>query len=1074
MKLSRIMWLHLALLLGMPSAPAQVAIVHGARLAATGPGAARAVGAAMARTERFLAAAGVSAARLEDDRLTPATLAPFRALVLPLNRLDAADLPAIAAFIGRGGGLVVFAPEGPPEFRALLGLAPEEPERAPGPFTGIALDPGNPPAAPGLPAWLPLPARAARRLAPLDGTRVLGWWSRSSAERAGAGGAAVPPATAPAAAAAVAATWGPGGVAVAEPLTDGEVDARGWFLRALLARWDPALASGAVPALRRQVTDTLAAVARDAAERTGRTGDERERGAPPSRALQEERARVSALLATPVPSPDDAAAQHAALSACQGTVTRLRRLGFAMLPSPAGELRAVWIHTYSPTDWDVVMRKLRDHGFNAIFVRVGRGGNVIYPSAVLPRDAWANGPGDELKRAVDTAHRYGIAFYAWRVNYDMRSAPRDYFARMAAEDRLVRDPQGKQGISANPADPRNADLELRAMLEVVDRYDVDGVQFDYIRYPDEPSFDFDYGPVSRREFERATGRPIADWPADVISGPRKSEYEAWEVSNVDRLVERVSQAVKRRKPWVQVSAAVWRNHRRYRPILKQDWLRWVERGWLDFVVPMDYTAEPETLAGTVAAQVAATRGRAPVVAGIGNWLLQTPEELLRQVTAARAAGAAGFALFAYNADQIDEHLEALRAGATSRSTHPALPAPFFRLELPEGVTRKDAPLAVTAGRLVTIRLEVAGTPREARQTGGVPRLSGRSSRADRLRDGAKPLKRGTPLFAGALRGHDAAHPRAEDALRSGIRSSGLLDPHLLSRGEARLETPDGRLLAVLGPVSGARVGERRWRVSAPEGLWRPVVRGIGVDAHGRAVNLLAAGPVAEGVDTPTMSALRERDRPPLSTGSSLLVGVYAGGLAAEALQSALADLPGIRTVLLYHLEPAFLAPADVLLLPQLTDLADLTPAAVQALRAWTAAGGRLILTHDAVGARWHPRLFPEVGIGGTLKPGRAMALAADVGTLHAGTPFDAGYDDYIPLSPTPQARVLVREASESGAPVVIAGDFGRGEVILNGMLPGYGPTPLAGIERELLRALVGRPPRAPAARLERVGARQRP
>jgi hypothetical protein len=58
--------------------------------------------------------------------------------------------------------------------------------------------------------------------------------------------------------------------------------------------------------------------------------------------------------------------------------------------------------------------------------------------------------------------------------------------------------------------------------------------------------------------------------------------------------------------------------------------------------------------------------------------------------------------------------------------------------------------------------------------------------------------------------------------------------------------------------------------------------------------------------------------------------------------------------------------------------------------------------------------------------------------------------------------------------MVIAGDFGRGEVILNGMLPGYGPTPLAGIERELLRALVGRPPRAPAARLEPVGARQRP
>jgi hypothetical protein len=67
--------------------------------------------------------------------------------------------------------------------------------------------------------------------------------------------------------------------------------------------------------------------------------------------------------------------------------------------------------------------------------------------------------------------------------------------------------------------------------------------------------------------------------------------------------------------------------------------------------------------------------------------------------------------------------------------------------------------------------------------------------------------------------------------------------------------------------------------------------------------------------------------------------------------------------------------------------------------------------------------------------------------------------------------VRVREESEGAAPVVIAGDFGRGEVILDGMLPGYGPTPLAGVERELLRALVGRPPRAPTARPEPVGAR---
>ena len=57
------------------------------------------------------------------------------------------------------------------------------------------------------------------------------------------------------------------------------------------------------------------------------------------------------------------------------------------------------------------------------------------------------------------------------------------------------------------------------MREMAEKYDIDGIQFDYIRYPDAPSYDFDYGSVSRHEFERKLGRPVQSWPADVLSGP---------------------------------------------------------------------------------------------------------------------------------------------------------------------------------------------------------------------------------------------------------------------------------------------------------------------------------------------------------------------------------------------------------------------------------------------------------------------------------------------------------------------------------------------------------------------------
>src|SRR5205823_3614911 len=96
----------------------------------------------------------------------------------------------------------------------------------------------------------------------------------------------------------------------------------------------------------------------------------------------------------------------AALQAMQQSIADSQTLGFRMTPSPPVELRGVWIHTYGPTDWDAVMQNLQRHHFNSIVVRVGRGGAVIYPSALLPRYDWAErAGGDEMESAVEAAHR---------------------------------------------------------------------------------------------------------------------------------------------------------------------------------------------------------------------------------------------------------------------------------------------------------------------------------------------------------------------------------------------------------------------------------------------------------------------------------------------------------------------------------------------------------------------------------------------------------------------------------------------------------------------------------------------
>ena len=91
----------------------------------------------------------------------------------------------------------------------------------------------------------------------------------------------------------------------------------------------------------------------------------------------------------------------------------------------------------------------------------------------------------------------------------------------------------------------------------------------------------------------------------------------------------------------------------------QDWVRWVEEGWLDAICPMDYTPDVECLRRAVQQQVALAGGRVPVYAGLGAFILPSPRELATQIQVARESGATGFCTFSYDMKGFDEWLPEL-------------------------------------------------------------------------------------------------------------------------------------------------------------------------------------------------------------------------------------------------------------------------------------------------------------------------------------------------------------------------------------------------------------------------------
>jgi uncharacterized lipoprotein YddW (UPF0748 family) len=989
------------LLLAVLAVPvrAQVVVVTGADPAAM-------------RSEALLTLAGTSYRKVAPAAIDPAALAGTNVVVLIHAPLTPAASAALLSYASAGGKLVLIGQEGPPELFHTVGVE-AAPLAHPVPGDRITrADSTELP--PGLPAVIADESASAFSVSCLPGTKILAYRTMEGSTEATAG----PPAV----------TLAAGGAVISGLFAPGGRLEKSWLLQAVLAAVDPDLAGKAARGLRRQAQEALAAAvehwSRARLALPARDAEERLRAL---QALRSEGQEFSAGGAVPAREMEKA-------PALQEQIQRVRAFDMSLATSAPAEIRGVWIHTYAPTDWDRVARRVRAAGLNCLVVRVGRGGNVIYPSAFLPRDAWAEkAGGDEMQRAIDAAHRHGLRFIAWRVNFHMGSAPKAYRDRMAAEDRLVRDSHGVPVNWANPGDPRNTELEFQVMREMVEKYDVDGVQFDYIRYPDAPSFDYDYGPVSRREFERKRGRPVADWPAEVLSGPLKTEYEDWERENINRLVERVYREVKRLKPNVLVSAAVWRNHRRYRALLKQDWPLWVKNGWLDLVVPMDYTPEPDTFAATVDAQVALTRGRAPLAAGIGSWLLQTPEELVRQVEIAREAGAAGFVLFAYNAEQIEEQLSGLHTGATSSDAGFPLPAPPVRLSLVSpAIARKDAPLSVRVGAPLALRVVPAGGRSGLGPTAG--------DMPDRAPPGSPP-----PSW------------------------------------QAALETPEGELIQVL-----TRSGSDAQPIltgRAPAGRFQPVLRGeIGADEVKRP--FVIRGPLVEGLPPAEIDALHAEERPPSFTTSGAMdslsgprIGVYAGSLGAETVIRALSK-QRLRVAPLYRLRADHLAAVDTLILPQLADVAELDPATQTRLRRWVEGGHTLILTHDAIGARWHPRLFPELIRELELVPATTLISTQALGEFPRGARFHHRGSDQFRITPGPAATVLVRENPGVGngpsaalsAPVVVAGHIGRGTVLLIGFLSGYQQTALDDEEARWLAALAashlpsapptGRPPPA--------------
>lgn len=574
-----------------------------------------------------------------DTQVMRLGLGQYRTAIFPYNRvLGQTELQRIGAWLA-GGGRAVFVHALTASAASLLGLETPKPFKAafPGAYHTLVFPERT---LLGLPAEVAVGAEWVHAVAPRRGVQALGYLSTRlgrpedvSALYLTQRGAYIPCL-----------------LVKAPPRQAGQL------LRAIVAKFDPEIWDVVVPPSPEdlapvEASASLAALLRDLARRKSE-GPHIKRGLRAASEARAALARARELLAA------DAAN---AASDLANTARRLAvRAYWLAWPTREDELRGVWACNYAEPSWEVAAAALAAARFNVVFPYVASGAAAFYPSRILPPAAEYSAERDYLAEAIKACHAHGIRVHARILGLSCLFARSSTKARLKKEGRLMVTVEGKTRPWLCPTNPANRAQLVAAAVEIASRYAIDGLQFDYYRYPWK---DVCTCARCRADFEKMLGRRTNEWPG-CVTGPAKDLFYEFRRRQLDTLLAEVVAAVHKVRPDLPISAAVFINWPSHRATFGQDWVRWLRRKLIDFACPMNYTSSVQKFRQWTADQrkwagdgVLCT-GIGPFADGVGTF---SPTTVAQQVAIARRY-AQGWVLFNLRPELMDAYLPKLALG----------------------------------------------------------------------------------------------------------------------------------------------------------------------------------------------------------------------------------------------------------------------------------------------------------------------------------------------------------------------------------------------------------------------------
>lgn len=340
-------------------------------------------------------------------------------------------------------------------------------------------------------------------------------------------------------------------------------------------------------------------------------------------------------------------------------------------------LRAFWVDAFhpgfkTPQQTDTLLAEATRAGANTLIVQVRRRADGYYRDSAEPVASDVAPGYDPLADLIAKAHARGLKVHGWAVTlpiwkdgYVQPDRRHVWYGHgpnaPGAENWMMLRDDGRAGDCGAPNDcgyfldpghPAAADYTVSVLLRLIARYDLDGLQLDYIRYP---SARFGYNPVSLQRFQQATGR--GDRPA-----ANDPQWMQWRRDQVTKLVKRIYLNMLAQKPAMELSVAAiawgegppngdWKASSPYTRTL-QDWATWLDDGYVDWVAPMMYSRESDsTQRGWYDGWlnwIKAHPRRDAIAVGVGSWLNDSGGNMAQLRRATDDGALLGASLYSYS------------------------------------------------------------------------------------------------------------------------------------------------------------------------------------------------------------------------------------------------------------------------------------------------------------------------------------------------------------------------------------------------------------------------------------------